>query len=352
MCCRELSSSWFAGRRALAPARPRVCVLSRALHATLLTSARPTLIHHGGSDAPLATARGDAVPAAPRPDPVAADCRRGGGRGGRTGLSRERERRDARVFPAHHDLPPLLNPCAPLRGARRAEARRARGVPRSRVLTRFILFPLRVQEELEQLPQSFVPIDELQLAGVSATDIKVRAPASDAGSRAGARLIHHPPPLPLTTESQGGGVRHRQVAPDRAEEVPHRGQGSVRREGREDARSRHENPPRRPVRVLRHRLRVPRDGASTRPATRTAVRTAVRRLARLSASRTASSIAPLTHLDGPTHSSRRSARIPSTSRPARTPSTPSSEAAFPRAASPRSTANGGAARPRSATRWR
>ena len=80
--------------------------------------------------------------AAPRPDPVAADSRRAGGRGGRTGSSRERERCEARVVPIRHDLASPLNPCraAPRRVAQEelehSTCARASPPLRSRVLTR------------------------------------------------------------------------------------------------------------------------------------------------------------------------------------------------------------------------
>ena len=62
-----------------------------------------------------------------------------------------------------------------------ARAARARLFPRTAVpfLT---LFPLRLRppRQYEQLPQSFLCIEELQNCGISMTDIKVRASAADA----------------------------------------------------------------------------------------------------------------------------------------------------------------------------
>jgi|TARA_B100001142_G_C14097441_1_gene563858 hypothetical protein len=90
-------------------------------------------------------------------------------------------------------------------------------------------------EEAEQLPQCFILIDEMQSCGVSATDIKVRArvlsllplplPSRARPPSAAQRLFFR-----QRAESQGGGVRHRQVRHHGPEEVPHRDQRHVRRE--------------------------------------------------------------------------------------------------------------------------
>ena len=66
------------------------------------------------------------------------------------------------------------------------------------------------------------------------------------------RAPHRPSP-PVQPESKGRGIRHRQVSPHGPQEDPHRRQGPLRCQGRQDARGGSQAPPERPGWFVRHR---------------------------------------------------------------------------------------------------